>query len=369
MLALALLCVSFSLQAWDQRISDQNPGLWRDARNFAERLPGLEFFNDEERASFRGKVYRAQDLETLHEFVMRSNSQIELDLDVSNELLEDLREAVRQISPRAELQIKAGVLHLSSEDPSLIREVRGWGLPIRSELRPSIQPKAPSRQVRLELAFIEIRKSRLQDLGLRFGSPIDFLTSLHLRTASALQIEGINPIGSFLDLALAEGDATIHHKQSLVSREGLPAQFEAGGEYAVRLSGRQRSSIERIRYGLNLGFEVRFVGEDQIDLKVEASIREPDLAGGIDGLPLIQHKRLTTNSRIRLRETSAIAGLYQLSKSGFRQAVPGIDRVPLLGNLLQSRSYRRQESEAYIFVTATEPEGPWRIEKEREDLN
>jgi Flp pilus assembly secretin CpaC len=323
-----VLYLLLTSSGWEEAPLVEGEPLASLARHWAEGIPELYFEQNSQYPAgrFFGKLQRLEDWETIQEFKSRSSALLD-----QTELSSELRSVIES------------------------RERKRSSGTNRSSLQTT---KKRSRTLHLELSFIEIRQSRMEQLGLRFGSPIQF-------TLEDFSLPDFNPLGSFLDLALQKGDARLHYKQSLVAQEGVPAHFNVGGEYAVRLIGSERSRIEKISYGIFLEFEARFVSEREVELRSLARVREPDLANGLDGLPLIQTKDLNSFNRLKLGQTVAIAGIYQLSKNAFRQSLPGVTHLPLFGSLLSSRSYQSQQTEAYIFVTPTEMIEGWRPQLRR----
>jgi len=216
----------------------------------------------------------------------------------------------------------------------------------------------------IELAFVEMSREAVRRLGLRFGDSIDFETHLDLRVLqdrrSPARVEGFNPIGSFLDMALQAGHARMHFKQSLVTEAGVEAHFRSGGEYSFKTSTRYSSGMAKIPFGIEMRITPDLLAANQIRVSLESSIREPDLSSGIGDYPAMSEKELQTHLLTRSGETLALAGLLKNSQGRSTQAVPGFSEIPILGRFFESKSFQRNLSQAYIFITTRVLSDPWK---------
>jgi len=230
-----------------------------------------------------------------------------------------------------------------------------WNKPER--IRPSLF---------LEIAFVEIKKDALKRLGLRFGQSLDFGLSIHPRLihspSDLINISGINPIASFLDIALAQGQARIHFKQSLVTEDGEETYFRSGGEYSYRVKSTYSAGIGKIPYGIRLRFIPRLLHHNKVHLKIDAQIREPDMENAIGDFPPIDEKSLKTQLSVSLGETMAIAGILKSSQGKTITRLPGLGEIPILGSFFSSKSFRDNRSEAYIFITPRKLKAAWQPE-------
>lgn len=328
------------------------------AELFARETSQLQFSSKS--GNFRGRIHRQHEWDIVEEFVQRSGGQIQNRTKPSRDfLLRQQKKIKKRLKKDIPVEIKDGKLlltgHISLRERKALSEVFS-GI----EFQEPASPPPSKETVFLELALVEVRKKALRNLGLRFGSPISFDTSVFpqlLRNSSDMvQIGGFNPIGSFLDFALEEGEAKMLSKQSLVTQNLKEARFRAGGEYHVRTSGWTQGGdkyggIETIRYEMLLQFKPKILNEGQLHIEVKAHLQEPDFSAGIGELPLIHHKEFSTQFRADFDQTMAIGGLIQSSQGQNAHKIPGVENIPVLGRLFSSESFQNQQSEAYVFVT------------------
>lgn len=222
----------------------------------------------------------------------------------------------------------------------------------RAKPNPKIEPFF------VELSLVEIKTHALKQWGLRFGSPLDFDLSIRPQSLQFFKVQGINPIGGLIDMALDRGEATVHFKQSLVGLMGEKASFHVGGEFPVRVSSRYHTGLEKISYGVELQVLPQRVDAERLRLQIHVDAREP-MGAGLDQLPQISQKRLRTRVVCRWDESFAVAGMFRSSKSKAQRGVPFLSEIPGLGRLLSSHDFQQNKSEAYLFLTPRHLKSPW----------
>lgn len=348
--------------------SQVSPQLLETAAYFAESLPEVHFDQDEQnRFAFSGRILDLEEKLVIDEIVSRSGGAI-LDTTVfSKEVLKKSLSELESLAESENMKVKfsigsgkMSVQSASSSELSKLRSLFPW---LKSHSKPRSKVPVSRKSVFLELAFVEIRKEALERLGLRFGSPIEFGTSIFVdkisSPRSALKVSSFNPIGSFLDFALQDGQAKVHFKQSVIGQDKKRAVFQVGGEYSVRLHSENSAQLGKINYGIDLDFTPEIISSDQLHIRLKAQVREPDLAGGLDGLPLIQTKNLETQMYAKLGETIAIGGFVRSQRMRSSQKLPVLGEIPVFGRLFTSKDFMENKSEAYLFITPRELKTAW----------
>lgn len=280
-----------------------------------QSAPQLQFKQEGEAWVVDGTLYRKEDLERVRELVGRARGAIH---------------------NRAEL----------SKD-------------LEQSLRPQRKSAATLREpLFLEIAFVELTKNFLRDLGFRFGSPFQFSTQPQL-SKELLGFQSSNPIASMLDFALKHGHARVHHKQSLVTVDGEVAEFFSGGELNLRSLTESYAGISTISYGMRIRFLPKMISKERLAVQLRAEISQPDYSNTLDGIPVIQRKKLNTRVQGEMNKTMAVAGLLHELRSQGSQGIAVLSEIPVLGRLFESRAYRERRSEAYIFLTFRRLEEEW----------
>jgi type II secretory pathway component GspD/PulD (secretin) len=84
-----------------------------------------------------------------------------------------------------------------------------------------------------------------------------------------------------------------------------------------------------------------------------------DMGSNVDGIPVVLKKELRTQIFAKLDQTIAIAGLVENRQSRFTDSIPGLSALPGLGRLFESEDFKRNRSEAYVFVIPRLMKSPW----------
>jgi pilus assembly protein CpaC len=160
---------------------------------------------------------------------------------------------------------------------------------------------------------------------------------------------------------------------NLTAISGESAQFLAGGEFPVPV-GRDRDgniTIEYKPFGVGLGFTPVVLSEGRISLRISTEVSELSQRGAVSsgGSPVLDENgnvigtaegfsvpSLTVNraeSTVELPSGGSlvIAGLIKEETRQAMDAVPGVERLPVLGTLFRSRDFANNETELVIMVT------------------
>jgi Flp pilus assembly secretin CpaC len=291
-------------------------------------IEGIELREfEDDRVQILGEIHRLSDLRKIEKLI-EGNSEIENKTRLSPELL-SLKRSKSQKTPNStkpqDLAAKAGIL--------------------------------------LEMIFVEIKKTALKRLGVRTGGLVSAGATFDFKLLDAssgeLQMRSLDPIRAFLDLALQKGEAKIHSKQSLLVKNEHEAEFQAGGEFPIKIVSAHSSKVEYKPFGLFLKFRPSLIKPPFVNLDVHLQISDVDMGGQVDGFPMISKKELKTSISAPLDQMMALGGLVRATKSKSSDEIPGISSVPILGRLFSSEDFKDQKTEAYIFITTRKMEGPW----------
>lgn len=171
---------------------------------------------------------------------------------------------------------------------------------------------------------------------------------------------GINGLGQleFLINALQNDNlANILAEPNLTSVSGEQAGFLAGGEFPVPV-GRDRDGniiVEYKEFGVSLNFRPIVLSEDRISLQLNTEVSSLDQSQGISlneiQIPGLDVRRASTTVEINSGGTLMMAGLLKSESIKGMSGIPGIKDTPVIGDLLSSDSFNRQETELVVLVT------------------
>jgi pilus assembly protein CpaC len=252
-------------------------------------------------------------------------------------------------------------------------------------------------QVQIEVSFSEVSRTALKEIGLNFwyrnknnnmggallnpnsgaaGIVPDLepgTTTDTLQNAAGLPIINTPLSGAFgavfatatgskfpftaaLSVLSNRGYARTLSEPTLVALSGHEASFLAGGEFPLPIpQALNQIGVEYKKFGIQLKFTPTVVG-DTIQLKMAATVSDIDFGLGLRlasvTVPGLTERHSETTIRLRDGQSFAIAGLLSDKVRSSVDKVPGLGDLPLLGALFRSTSYRREETELLVVVTA-----------------
>lgn len=231
---------------------------------------------------------------------------------------------------------------------------------------------AEPHQVMLSVRIAEVQRTASKELGLRYNTffenldSVNFLNALpNINTfASGVINDSVGDIDYSMNIALdaleENGVLTTLAEPTLVAVSGETAYFLAGGEFPVPVASDAgddgiRIAIEFKEFGVKLAYTPTVVGE-KINLVIEPEVSVLDPQNGIVlnniQIPGLITRRTSTTVDLKNGQSFAIAGLLQTVFEDDIDQIPGIGNLPIIGALARSSSYRRNETELLIVVTA-----------------
>lgn len=240
------------------------------------------------------------------------------------------------------------------------------------------------QQVMIKVKVVEIKRSLLNELGIDTDIQANqnpgvlsgqFLTNNEfgynpLRQAFGLTTQepfglaqlifdpgGFNPI-SFMINAL-EQDELVNTlaEPNLTAKSGENARFLAGGEIPVVADRNdERVTFDYRPFGVVLSFRPLVMDKDRISLQISTEVSEisPDTSTVIAGVPFpsFDVRRAETSVEMASGGSLMIAGLVKSQTVHNLSGLPGADKAPVIGDLMSSDSFQREESELLIMISA-----------------
>jgi pilus assembly protein CpaC len=252
-----------------------------------------------------------------------------------------------------------------------------------------------THQVQLEVRFAEVSRSGLKEIGVNLfgqsktgdkvggqvgpkntlgaflatdqfkvpgtggaGQPPVFPTQ-PMNDAFQLFFGAATPFPFNVTLSLLEqsGLAKVLAEPTLVTLSGQEAKFLAGGELPVPLSSTLgQVTVVWKKFGIQLAFTPTVLDEGTINLRLAAEVSDIDPANGIQAtgivIPGLTSRQAEATLRMGDGQSFAMAGLMSDKVRSTANAVPGLGSLPIIGALFRSSSYRRDETELLVVVTA-----------------
>jgi pilus assembly protein CpaC len=237
-------------------------------------------------------------------------------------------------------------------------------------------------QVMLKVTVAEVARSVIKQLGidlsanLNYGNTVVTFNNSNPFTANGGPLVSGNALsGTFgstpsvtATLRAMESSGLIHTlaEPNLTAISGESATFIAGGEFPVPTGvtcqtlasgavGQCAPSISFKKFGISLNFTPVVLTEGRISLRVMTEVSEvsSDNSINISGIsvPSIKTRRAETTLEIPSGGSMAMAGLIQEQTKQAVNGMPGVDQLPVLGQLFRSQDFVNNETEMMVLVT------------------
>jgi general secretion pathway protein D len=221
-------------------------------------------------------------------------------------------------------------------------------------------------EVMLDLEVLEVNRSRLQELGIRFPEQVRFgplgvdgaaPPAQFEFSTSQLQAAVTNP-AFVLNLKLQEGLTNVLANPRIRVRNREKARIHVGEKVPVVTTTSTANvgvsaSVSYLDVGLKLDVEPNVYLHDEIAIKVGlevSSILETLTIQNVLAYRLGARNAMTT-LRLRDGETQVLAGLISDEDRRAANKVPGLGELPLLGRLFSSSNDTRNKGEIVLLIT------------------
>ncbi len=171
-------------------------------------------------------------------------------------------------------------------------------------------------------------------------------------------LKGIGSLGLFLSALDDENLINVLAKPNLTAISGQQAGFLAGGEFPVPTGRDQFGNItvEFREFGVSLNFKPIVLSDNRINLQLNTEVSSLDSSNAVVladlTIPGLSIRRAETTIEMPSGGSLMIAGLLQSQTAKGMSGLPGIKNTPVLGDLISSDSFKRDETEMIVIVTA-----------------
>ncbi len=224
-------------------------------------------------------------------------------------------------------------------------------------------------EVLLEVEVLEVQRSRLLELGVRFpdtfslaplsvGGSATGLTLEDLKNLNSSRIAvGVPPV--VINLRREVGDASVLANPRIRARNREKARVMIGDRVPVVTStatstGFVSENVQYLDVGLKLEVEPQvYLGDDiaiRVALEVSSLTREITTRSGSLAYQ-IGTRNASTTLRLRDGETQLLAGLISSEDRSTSSRVPGLGDLPILGRLFSSQLDNNNRSEIVLSIT------------------
>lgn len=214
------------------------------------------------------------------------------------------------------------------------------------------------QQVMLKVRVAEISRTALRDLGVRYGLDVGNWGMGFAGFAGAANISAILNDGDYFLMMKAFSSnaySKILAEPTLITLNGQPATFLAGGEFAVPVTVgvEGASAVANVfrSFGTAIVFTPHIIDKDKIRLQVMPTLSTRNNENDVNGIPGLNTRTVSTTVDLREGQWLAIAGLIQDHQKGERSRIPFIGDIPVLGAAFGSQAKKREETEMVVLVS------------------
>jgi len=245
---------------------------------------------------------------------------------------------------------------------------------------PQVLPR--DKMIYMDVRITEFSTNKLEDLGIDWSNPIagpsagvvanaeqnpDFSVSLSNGNVAPSFAGALGPLSgpagffgiateitSRLNFLISTGDAVILAQPKLSARSGGEAEFLAGGEVPIPVTGTLGSAnVEFKEFGISLNISPVVDHLNNIVAKVATEVSAIDQSNAVQGIPGFLTRKTSTDVSMRDGQTLVISGLVSQELGKDVNKLSFLGDIPILGALFRSNSWRNRETELVIFVTPT----------------
>jgi type IV pilus assembly protein PilQ len=159
-------------------------------------------------------------------------------------------------------------------------------------------------------------------------------------------------------------DAAIHAAESrglvkvvstpkVQTQTGELASIQSGFQIPVQTTVNNTTSVLYINATLRLDVTPQITNEGTVIMDVTIQKREPAVGINIAGGQNIPLTTRDAKTRLMVRDggTAVIGGIFKITTNDGQSMIPGLWKIPILGNLFRSRTQTESTDELMIFIT------------------
>ncbi len=159
-------------------------------------------------------------------------------------------------------------------------------------------------------------------------------------------------IGSKLNFLQSEGVARVLAQPKLVTRSGSQAEFLAGGEIPIPTINKDsevRTFFKQV--GVILKISPKADPDGFIETLINVEVSQVDDSVQVLGIPGFITRKTKTEMNVLSGQTMVISGMLYAEDSKALDKLPGLSKIPIIGELFKSRDFQEKTTELMIFVT------------------
>ncbi len=251
---------------------------------------------------------------------------------------------------------------------------------------------APIPQVSIEARIVEINTNYTKNLGIQWGffaaadaaygnqTSLKFPNSIILDGAGVREGGLTNPLDGYavnlpapafssglgislgnivdtfrLDIALTaletSGQGKILSAPKISAQNNETAEILQGRQIPVQTVANNTVTTRYVNAALELHVTPQITAEGTIIMTIEIRNDAADFANLVQGIPPIITQSAKTTVLVKDGGTAVIGGIYRIEDTVTMNTVPGLSKIPIIGNLFKGMSKNVLNKELLIFIT------------------
>lgn len=214
----------------------------------------------------------------------------------------------------------------------------------------------PTLQVYIKAKIINIDSQYMRTLGTAFGSVSNQSVGnsqggIENLTIPIAQLGHDVLLEATLDALEKEGHARLISNPQLITLDREPATIEAGEEVPYQQStDNGGTSVAFKKAVLSLQVTPEILPQQRILLHLKIN---QDQVGSLtfNGVPSINTQQIVTQVYVKDKSTVVLGGIFEQTDSLQHGLIPGLGKVPVVGNLFHHQDRINNRSQLLIFVT------------------
>jgi pilus assembly protein CpaC len=221
--------------------------------------------------------------------------------------------------------------------------------------------------IRIDFFFVQYKRDSSYGVGISYPTQVggaaiqsNFGYDFVAKTATA-QANVVNQPLPGLDIASHNGWAKVIKQATVITTNGVEANFDNGGEQNFPVASGLTGTIQKITFGTNVTVLPRFdPNTGDLEVKVDADVS--DLVPPIASTPLPgrQTAKLATLVHLKLGQSLVLSGIHTRNETHDIDGLPLLSDIPVLGILFGSHKNDRSELEGAVFIVPSVVESPGR---------
>ncbi|CAI1904709.1 type III secretion system outer membrane pore InvG [Serratia quinivorans] len=209
------------------------------------------------------------------------------------------------------------------------------------------------RQVELSLWIIDISRSKLEDLGVRWQAVGSVGNNRVIFNSSTIDSSDSFSFLTRIDAISRNGDAKIVSRPLILTQENTPAVFDNNTSFYTRVEGERVAALEQVTYGTMISVLPRIAWDD--DVEMEVNIEDGNLAGPQQqqgALPMVNRTNISTVARIPKSGSLLIGGYTREQFEQGEEKIPLLGDIPFIGRLF---SFKGSNHQSMVRVFLIQP--------------